>query len=154
MNLYPRREEPLSEALFRSPTREYRGAPFWAWNCEIDPQVLDEQIDTFKKMGMGGFHIHVRTGMATPYLSDAFMALVRHCLDKADSCGLLTYLYDEDRWPSGAAGGTISNPALFLLRSRSEAGIRCVLQPRTPTGPVCASSPIRNSLPAAAVVSA
>lgn len=108
MNLYPRREEPLSEALFRSPTREYRGAPFWAWNCEIDPQVLDEQIDIFKKMGMGGFHIHVRTGMATPYLSDAFMALVRHCLDKADSCGLLTYLYDEDRWPSGTAGGQVT----------------------------------------------
>ena len=26
----------LDEQLFKNPTAEYRGAPFWAWNCELN----------------------------------------------------------------------------------------------------------------------
>lgn len=36
-------------------------------------------------MGFGGFHMHVRTGMDTEYLSDEFMHLIRSCTDKAKS---------------------------------------------------------------------
>ena len=39
--LYPKSKEPeLSKALFRNPTKEYRGTPFWAWNCELDQDEL------------------------------------------------------------------------------------------------------------------
>lgn len=35
--LYPRSaEEALSEELFKNPSSEYRGAPFWAWNCALE----------------------------------------------------------------------------------------------------------------------
>lgn len=50
-------------------------------------------------MGFGGFHMHVRTGMDTEYLSDEFMHLIRSCTDKAKSEKMLAWLYDEDRWP-------------------------------------------------------
>ena len=30
----------LDFELFKNPTAEYRGAPFWAWNCELDKDVL------------------------------------------------------------------------------------------------------------------
>lgn len=53
-------------------------------------------------MGFGGFHMHVRTGMDTEYLSDEFMHLIRSCTDKAKNEKMLAWLYDEDRWPSGA----------------------------------------------------
>ena len=34
----------LNKQLFFNPTSEYRGTPFWAWNCKMDIEILDEQI--------------------------------------------------------------------------------------------------------------
>lgn len=115
--LYPRNTAPaLDPELFREPTAEYRGTPFWAWNAALDPAVLARQIDAFRAMGFGGAHMHSRTGLATPYLSDAFMACVRTCVEKAKCDGLLMWLYDEDRWPSGAAGGFVTRDPTFRMR--------------------------------------
>lgn len=61
-----------------------------------------------KDMGMGGAHLHCRTGLDTPYLGEEFMELVRYSHEKSNELGLLTWLYDEDRWPSGFAGGLIT----------------------------------------------
>ena len=73
----------LSDELFRNPTREYRGTPFWSWNCELDEKELLRQIDELKEMGFGGFHMHCRAGMATEYLSEEFMRLIKSCVKKA-----------------------------------------------------------------------
>ena len=100
--------ERLSPELFRSPTCEYRGTPFWAWNDMLEADELSRQIDIFKKMGYGGFHMHVRTGLKNRYLSDEYMELIRHCVEKAEANKMLAWLYDEDRWPSGAAGGLVT----------------------------------------------
>ena len=103
--------EKLDMALFQNPTAEYRGAPFWAWNCELEEAELLWQIEQLKAMGYGGFHMHTRSGMATKYLSDDFMRLIKSCTDKAKQENMLAWLYDEDRWPSGAAGGYVTkNP--------------------------------------------
>lgn len=87
----------LSDKLFENPTSEYRATPFWAWNDNLDKDDLLWQIDQLKKMGFGGFHMHVRCGMATPYLGDEFMNLVKACANKAEKEKMLAYLYDEDR---------------------------------------------------------
>lgn len=100
--------EHISEELFRNPSCEYRGVPFWAWNGRLDRDRLTEQIQVFKKMGLGGFHMHVRTGMDSPYLEEEFMDSVRHCIGKAGEMDMLAWLYDEDRWPSGTAGGRVT----------------------------------------------
>ncbi|MBO5270807.1 MAG: hypothetical protein J6B77_08470, partial [Clostridia bacterium] len=102
------REASLSDELFRSPTAEYRGTPFWSWNCELDEKELLRQIEELKEMGFGGFHMHCRAGMATEYLSDEFMKLIRACVKKAKNEEMLAWLYDEDRWPSGFAGGIVT----------------------------------------------
>ncbi|MBR6766228.1 MAG: hypothetical protein IKM06_07065 [Clostridia bacterium] len=101
-------EKSLSNELFKNPTSEFRGAPFWAWNTKLDDKTLEEQIDIFKEMGIGGFHAHVRTGMATEYLSDEFMHFIKVCNEKAKKEDMLCWLYDEDRWPSGATGGFVT----------------------------------------------
>ena len=117
------KSETLSQELFSHPTSEYRGAPFWAWNCKLDGDELVRQIGCFEKMGFGGFHMHVRLGMATPYLSDEYMSLVRRCTDTAKEKGMLAYLYDEDTWPSGFAGGFVTkdkrNRQRFITLSAS-----------------------------------
>ncbi len=81
--LYPKNKQVLTQELFKNPTSEYRGAPFWAWNSKLNKEDLIEQIDNFKIMGIGGFHIHSRTGLAIDYLSNEFMDLVKVCNEKA-----------------------------------------------------------------------
>ena len=106
----------LSSELFKSPTCEYRGTPFWSWNCKMTPEILEKQIGYLKEMGFGGFHMHSRSGMDNAYLSDEFMSLVRGCVDKAKAEEMLAWLYDEDRWPSGAAGGLVTKEPKYRAR--------------------------------------
>ena len=109
--LYKNNKKEFSDELFKNPTAEYRAAPFWAWNTTLSKELLTEQIEYLKEMGFGGFHIHSRSGMSTEYLSDKFMTLVSACVEKAKKENMLAYLYDEDRWPSGTAGGSVTkNP--------------------------------------------
>lgn len=115
--LYKKKNTPkLDPALFAQPTSEYRGTPFWAWNCKLEKEELEWQLEVLKEMGFGGGHMHVRTGMATPYLSDEYMALIKACVEKAKSEKMLAWLYDEDRWPSGAAGGLVTKDKQYRAR--------------------------------------
>ena len=114
---YPENQKKrLDEKTFRNPPCEYRAAPFWAWNCDLNKDLLLREIDQMKRMGMGGFHMHVRTGMSTMYLSDGFMQLIRDCVDKAKEERMRAYLYDEDRWASGAAGGYVTREERYRAR--------------------------------------
>lgn len=98
----------LNKKLFENPTAEYRATPFWAWNGELVREELLHQIDIFQEMGFGGYHMHPRTGLATPYLSEEFMAHVRACVEHGKAVGMLSWLYDEDRYTSGVAGGKVT----------------------------------------------
>ena len=115
--LYPKsKEKTLSPELFQAPTSEYRGTPFWAWNSDLEESELLRQIDVLQQMGFGGFHMHVRAGMSLPYLSDEFMDRVDACVEKARENKMLAWLYDEDRWPSGFAGGLVTKDPAFRQR--------------------------------------
>ncbi len=114
---YPEnRKKQLDEKTFKNPPSVYRCTPFWAWNCDLTEDLLLREIDQMKKMGMGGFHMHCRSGMSTTYLSPEFMQLIRACVDKAKKEKMLAYLYDEDRWPSGAAGGYVTRDKQYRAR--------------------------------------
>lgn len=104
------------DELFRNPPRQYRGIPFWAWNCKVDKSVLDSQLAVFQQMGMGGACIHARIGLATEYLGDEFMALVRESISDARNRGMSVMLYDEDKWPSGFGGGRVTQVDAYRNR--------------------------------------
>src|SRR5690606_32101418 len=115
--LYPQnRSATLDPSLFKRPTAEYRGTPFWSWNNRLDRAQLLRQIGWLQDMGFGGFHIHARTGLKTPYLGEAFMDCVRACTEEARRRNMLSWLYDEDRWPSGFAGGLVTADPAFRQR--------------------------------------
>ena len=96
---------------FENPGVEWRGKPFWSWNGTLREDELLRQIDIIKKMGFGGFFMHSRTGLETEYLGDEWFDLTNKCTDYAEKLGLEAWLYDEDRWPSGTAGGMVTaNP--------------------------------------------
>ncbi|WP_394923810.1 hypothetical protein [uncultured Robinsoniella sp.] len=106
----------LAKEKFENPSSEYRGAPFWAWNCKMDKEKVDNTLEELQQMGMGGGHIHCRTGMANEYLGEEFMDLVRYTDEEAKKRGMLTWLYDEDRWPSGAGGGIVTKEEQYRIR--------------------------------------
>ena len=104
------------QALFKNPGSAYRGKPFWAWNGTLEETELRRQIRMMYKMGLGGFFMHSRVGLGTPYLSEQWMELVEACVDEAEKLNMEAWLYDEDRWPSGAAGGLVTKDPRYRLK--------------------------------------
>jgi len=95
----------LSE--FKNPEKRYRPSPFWSWNDHLDPEELRWQVREFADKGFGGYFMHSRVGLATPYLSPEWMNCIRTCLEEGRKANLESWLYDEDKWPSGFAGGFV-----------------------------------------------
>ena len=92
-----------------APPVEFKAKPFWSWNGHLEPEELSRQIRIMRQMGFGGFFMHSRTGLDIPYLSEKWFELVEHCVKEAEKLGMEAWLYDEDRWPSGSAGGFLTS---------------------------------------------
>ncbi len=90
---------------FANPPAAFRGKPFWSWNGLLDPEELRRQVRIFKEMGMGGAFLHSRVGLATPYLGPEWFDAIRAAVDECRLAEMEAWLYDEDCWPSGYAGG-------------------------------------------------
>lgn len=101
---------------FQDPPASYRGKPFWAWNGELEQEELFRQIDGFHQMGFGGYFCHSRTGLETEYLGPEWFALINACADRGQALGLETWLYDEDRWPSGSVGGMLTEQPEYAMK--------------------------------------
>lgn len=102
--------------LFLQPPAVYRGKPFWSWNGTLEKEELFRQIHVLHEMGFGGFFMHSRTGLATEYLGDDWFELINACAEEAEKLGMEAWLYDEDRWPSGTAGGMVTQEPRFRLK--------------------------------------
>ncbi|HHV09589.1 MAG TPA: hypothetical protein GXX75_04815 [Clostridiales bacterium] len=109
-------EQLFTKELFKNPGKEFRGAPFWAWNTKLEKDKVLGQVDQFAKMGMGGFMIHTRVGLDTDYMGAEFMDIVKACVQKAKEKDLFCWLYDEDRWPSGYGGGYVTKEKKYRSR--------------------------------------
>lgn len=95
-----------------------RIAPFWCWNDKLDKDELIRQIYEIAEKGWGSSFMHCRGGVVTRYLSDEWMDLVKTCAEEAAKTGTHVWIYDEDRWPSGFAGGIVPKIS-EELRSRA-----------------------------------
>ena len=95
----------MDRETFRDPGVEYRAVPFWSWNDWLEDDELVRQIDEMEKAGWGGFFMHSRLGLKTPYMTPEWMDRIRTCVEEARRRGMHAWLYDEDKWPSGFAGG-------------------------------------------------
>ncbi len=68
---------------------------------------LKRQIREMAAKGWGSYFMHSRVGLVTGYLSDEWMSLVNACAEEAERTQTYAWLYDEDKWPSGFAGGEV-----------------------------------------------
>lgn len=93
--------------LFPKPPAEFSTAPLFVWNGEVTERELDLFLEDFKAKGIESFIIHPRPGLITEYMSDRWWALVRYTVRKAKSLDMIVWLYDENSYPSGFAGGHV-----------------------------------------------
>ncbi len=81
---------------------------FWAINAPLDAVKLSAQMDEMKKLGLDGVVFHPRFYPGKPaYLSEEYMDIVSEVILHARETGMEFWLYDEDGWPSGTAGGLV-----------------------------------------------
>lgn len=92
---------------FKNPGAEYRPIPFWSWNESLEPEILREQIRSMKKAGMGGYFMHARGGLTLDYLGEEWFECIQAGIEEGKACGLDAWVYDEEGWPSGFAGGKV-----------------------------------------------
>lgn len=103
--------------IIAEPGAARRGKPFWAWNGELCAEEIRRQVNVMKEMGFGGFFMHSRAGLRTEYLGNEWMDMVETAVDEAEKLGMEAWLYDEDRWPSGSAGGLVTEDSRFCMKS-------------------------------------
>ncbi len=89
------------------PPAEYRSAPLWDWNDKITEEGIDFNMKKFKEGGIGGVFVHPRPGLLTEYLSEDWHHLFDYTVRKGKELGMKVWIYDENSYPSGFAGGHV-----------------------------------------------
>ncbi len=92
----------------KNPDMSHRSLPFWAWNEKLDREEIIRQIHSMKEAGAGGFFMHSRDGLETEYMGEEWKRSIETAIEEAGKLGMYAWLYDEDRWPSGTAGGKVT----------------------------------------------
>jgi len=91
--------------------------PFWLLN---DASTVTEKIAYMRACNAGGVRslvMHCRTGNLVPYASTTWFEMIKDLVEEGRRLGMAMWLYDEDPYPSGAAGGMVmeTRPDLSAL---------------------------------------
>lgn len=98
--------EKLKKEL-KDPSKSFRSAPLWVWNTKVTRNDIDRMLQELKDQGFGGAFVHPRPGMITDYLSDEWFDLYKYSVEVGKKLGLDIWIYDENSYPSGFAGGHV-----------------------------------------------
>jgi len=93
--------------LFADPPREYASAPLWVWNDFLTEEQIRSTLQDLAGQKVKQAFVHPRPGLMTPYLSDDWFRLWRVALDEAEKLDMNIWIYDENSYPSGFAGGLV-----------------------------------------------
>ena len=92
---------------FKTPGNEYGSAPLWVWHTKVTKRIIDSMMYEFKKNAFGGVMVHPRPGLITEYLSNDWFDLFQYSVKKGKELGMVVWIYDENSYPSGFAGGHV-----------------------------------------------
>jgi hypothetical protein len=90
-----------------NPSKAMRPVAFWFLNHRLEESELRRQIHEMDQQGLGGFMLHARDGLRSTYLGEDWEHALRICLEEAERRGMDVWLYDENHYPSGPAGGLL-----------------------------------------------
>jgi len=92
---------------FLNPCRDYTTVPFWFWNGKIEFDEITRQLEFMSEQKVYQCVIHARNGLTTSYLSEEWFECIDYTLREGKRLGISFWIYDENNWPSGYAGGRV-----------------------------------------------
>jgi hypothetical protein len=93
--------------LFAQPPREYSTGPLWVWNDLLTDDEIRDTLSDLARQHVKQVWVHPRPGLMTPYLSNEWFRLWRIALWEAERLDMNVWIYDENSYPSGFAGGLV-----------------------------------------------
>ncbi len=88
---------------------DFRPIPFYFVNDRIEKDEVELQLQRMQESGISGFYLHARCGLEeTGYGNKKWYEDMDYITRRAQAYGLEVWLYDEDAYPSGNAGGRIA----------------------------------------------
>jgi len=92
---------------FAAPPREYASAPLWVWNDMLTEEQIRSTLGDLAGQKVKQAFVHPRPGLMTPYLGPDWFRLWKVALDEAERLDMNIWIYDENSYPSGFAGGLV-----------------------------------------------
>ncbi len=92
---------------FANPPRQYSSAPLWVWNDLLTEEQVVGTLRDLAGQNVKQVFVHPRPGLMTPYLSADWFRLWKVALKEAERLDMNVWIYDENSYPSGFAGGFV-----------------------------------------------
>ncbi|MCX5647218.1 MAG: glycosyl hydrolase [Phycisphaerae bacterium] len=92
---------------FAGPPRQYSSAPLWVWNDMLTEEQVVSTLRDLAGQNVKQVFVHPRPGLMTPYLSADWFRLWKVALKEAERLDMNVWIYDENSYPSGFAGGFV-----------------------------------------------
>lgn len=96
--------EARADELFWKPGLAY----MWALNDACEPDLLARHLEAYAGGDLSAVILHPRSGLLLPYGGEDWFDRMEWLIRACDERGLDVWLYDEDPFPSGSAGGLIT----------------------------------------------
>lgn len=116
----------------------------WVWNDRLTREGIAQRLDDMARIGVKTFYVipeskqfrpvNMPTYLEPDYLTDEYLRLFAFAAEEAEKRGMTLWLYDEDGWPSGSAGGHVGTAKPQLCGRKLEARAR-TLAAGKPTSP-------------------
>ena len=81
--------------------------PFWLFNDASSVAEKIQYLRACRKGGIRALAMHCRSGNLIPYASDEWYSTIQALVEEGRRLDMKLWLYDEDPYPSGAAGGQV-----------------------------------------------
>ncbi|MDO4587075.1 MAG: glycosyl hydrolase [Planctomycetia bacterium] len=97
----------VKETFLKGPGRHFSTAPLWVWNDFLTEEQIRQTLQDLASQQVKQAFVHPRPGLMTPYLSADWFRLWKVALDEAEKLDMNIWIYDENSYPSGFAGGLV-----------------------------------------------
>ncbi len=93
--------------LFAHPPRGFSSGPLWVWNDLLTDAEIRDTMRDLAAQDVKQVFVHPRPGLMTPYLTPDWFHVWHVALDEAAKLDMNVWIYDENSYPSGFAGGWV-----------------------------------------------
>lgn len=95
------------ESVLENPSRDYGPVPWWMWNDDLEPEMLERQVHLMHEQGIREFFIYAERGLGPEFLGEDYLNAIGLVLGWCRELGMKAWIYDDYTWPSGTAGGLV-----------------------------------------------